>query len=874
MTTNELRQALLAEHQEKLEGRAQAIKVQRQPNEFENALDRVLEKAKEDGVALPEDRETVEQNIQAADEMSGVAAYAGQTLDAGDSLLTSDEAPTVTIDLASAIRKAIEHNLDLRVARLNPQISELQIEQAEAVFDGVLFADANFADLDTPQPPGTIPGISGDTQSNTRTLSTGIRKDLSTGGRITAQADLNRSQQTPSFFGVNRFYESDLLLQLEQPLLRGFGSDVAEANIQLAGIANQADRAALEQTMIELANAIEQTYWQLVAARSLLQVQQRLYERTIAMRDKLEPRFGFDLLLADLNEVNARVDQRYADVLRAQQSVRTLSDQLKRLMNDPDLPVIDETLLEPSDAPSEEAITFSLLDQVTTALKERPEIETALLAIDDADVRRVVADNAELPILNLVASANANGLDVNDAGDALGNALDFDYIDYALGVQFERPWGNRSAEALFEQRTLERQRALENYRSEAQLVTLEVKDALRSVGTNYQLIDTTRSQRRASALSLEVAAIQLDKGGRNEAETFTTRVDRVLARQDALAQAELAEVQALSDYMIAVSELRRATGTSLKQAGVEETIEQMLALAKDYAWWKLIDGYYGEEKITHSIFIAGPNFTGIMGEDGKPEWTAPQKKARDGYVLENGNILIAWANEVKEFDKDKQVVWSYQLDPANKEIGTAQRLPNGDTLIAELGAKPRLIEVSPEGEIKVEVKLQPEGDNIHLQTRMARKLDNGNYLVPHLLAFAVMEYTPEGEIVKTFATDTEHFGGREARNWPFTAIRTPEGTTVVGCTVGNRVVEFDKDGKVIWEITNKDVGGLINDACGVQRLPNGNTVVTSYRSKKGVKMFEVNKEKQVVWKYDGPFRAHHFQVLTTNGEPVSDTTMK
>ena len=36
-----------------------------------------------------------------------------------------------------------------------------------------------------------------------------------------------------------------------------------------------------------------------------------------------------------------------------------------------------------------------------------------------------------------------------------------------------------------------------------------------------------------------------------------------------LAQAELAEVQALSDYMIAVSELRRATGTSLKQAGVE-----------------------------------------------------------------------------------------------------------------------------------------------------------------------------------------------------------------------------------------------------------------------------------------------------------------
>lgn len=569
LTTGELRESLLAEHREKLEDRAQEVQIQRQPNEFENSLERVLKKAKDDGVALPKDRQTVEQNIEAADGMSGADAYTDTTLDAGDSLLTSGETPAVAIDLSSAIRKAIEHNLDLRVARLNPKISEQQIQQAEAVFDSAIFAEANFAELDTPQPPGVIPGLSGDQQSETRSLSTGIRKDLSTGGRVTAQADVSRAQQSPSFFGVSRFYTSDLLLQLEQPLLRGFGSDVSEANIELASIANQADLAALEQTMIELANAVEQTYWQLTAARSTLLVQQRLYERTIEMRNKLEPRFGFDLLLADLNEVNARVDQRFADVLRARQTVRSLSDQLKRLINDPDLPVIDETLIQPSDVPTDEAITFSLLDQVTTALQERPEIETALLAIDDADVRRVVADNAQLPILNLVASANANGLDVNDAGDALGNAVDFDYIDYALGLQFERPWGNRAAESLFEQRTLERQRALQNYRSQAQLVTLEVKDALRSVGTNYQLIDTTRSQRRASALSLEVAGVQLEKGGRNEAETFTTRVDRVLARQDALAQAELAEVQALSDYMIAVSELRRATGTSLKQAGVE-----------------------------------------------------------------------------------------------------------------------------------------------------------------------------------------------------------------------------------------------------------------------------------------------------------------
>jgi len=278
--------------------------------------------------------------------------------------------------------------------------------------------------------------------------------------------------------------------------------------------------------------------------------------------------------------------------------------------------------------------------------------------------------------------------------------------------------------------------------------------------------------------------------------------------------------------------------------------------------------------IRHSIFIAGPGFTGVLDEQGEAVWTAPRVKARDGFVLANGNILIAWGDEVVEFDKDKKPVWRYKKDPSNKEIGTAQRLANGNTMIVELGGNPRLIEVKPDGELAVSITLKPETNNAHMQTRMARKIENGNYLVPHLLAFAVKEYTPQGKVVNTFKTDTEAFGGKKAKHWPFTAIRTPDGTTVVGCTYGNRVVEFDKDGKVIWDLKNEDVGGIIKDACGVQRLPNGNTVVTSYGAKNGVKLFEVDVDKNIVWKYEGPHRAHHFQVLTTNGKPIAGEPMK
>ena len=142
-------------------------------------------------------------------------------------------------------------------------------------------------------------------------------------------------------------------------------------------------------------------------------------------------------------------------------------------------------------------------------------------------------------------------------------------------------------------------------------------------------------------------------------------------------------------------------------------------------------------EIQHSFFVAGPDFTGIVGEDGKPTWDSGRAGARDGWVLPNGNVLIAWGDVVREFTPQKEVVFEYKLNAANKEIGTAQRLANGNTLISELGTKPRLLEVSSDGKIAAEVVLQPETDNAHMQTRMARKLPNGNYLVPHLLAFKV-----------------------------------------------------------------------------------------------------------------------------------------
>lgn len=278
--------------------------------------------------------------------------------------------------------------------------------------------------------------------------------------------------------------------------------------------------------------------------------------------------------------------------------------------------------------------------------------------------------------------------------------------------------------------------------------------------------------------------------------------------------------------------------------------------------------------IRHSFLTLGAR-TAIVEEDQSVRWEY-KGGSRDGFVLTNGHVLLAFADRVEEVTPAKVVVFRYALDPRNKEIGTAQRLGNGRTLVTELGPLPRLLEVEAGGRVAVDVPLQPETDNAHMQTRMARALANGNYLVPHLLAFAVKEYRPSGAIAATLRTDLAELGGRPAENWPFTAIRLDNGHTLVSLTHGNKVVEFDREGRVAWRIDNPEVGGRFNDPCGSQRLANGNTVIGSHGATRGVALIEVTRSKQIVWTSDHPAAAgvHHFQILTTNGKPEPAPALK
>ena len=291
----------------------------------------------------------------------------------------------------------------------------------------------------------------------------------------------------------------------------------------------------------------------------------------------------------------------------------------------------------------------------------------------------------------------------------------------------------------------------------------------------------------------------------------------------------------------------------------------LLGLFLTTSLWSFQQSDFG---IRHSIVISGPK-TFEIDEQDSVVWEY-HDRSKDITKLSNGNYLITYPQQVIEVTKTKDIIWTYP-NTINKEIMSAQRLPSGLTLVTELGEQPRLVEVNSAGQVTAVIPLQPETDNIHMQTRMGRKLQNGHYLVPHRIMPFVKEYDKQGNVVHTFRLDLPELGGPEAKNGSFAAARLEDWSTVITCASGNRIVIFDKSGKLSWHLSSEDLGGVLQDVCGLQVLKSGNFLVSCYgnQSEDGLKMIEINREKQIVWSYQNPTvkYVHNLQVLTTNGIP-------
>ncbi|MBI5821555.1 MAG: hypothetical protein HZA88_21510 [Verrucomicrobia bacterium] len=253
----------------------------------------------------------------------------------------------------------------------------------------------------------------------------------------------------------------------------------------------------------------------------------------------------------------------------------------------------------------------------------------------------------------------------------------------------------------------------------------------------------------------------------------------------------------------------------------------------------------------------------IVNADGNVEWEYKTGSCNDLWVLPNGNLLFNTGTGVQEVTRDRKIVFDYKGSPFKRtvkqkdgttkqvegpsEIYACQRLANGNTFIGECNTG-RLLVVAPDGKIVKEVRLLPEGrDGGHAYIRNARLLANGNYLVTHNGEQAVREYDSQGKLVREIP----------AAGGPHSAIRLPNGNTLISCgdrPGGHRVFEVDAAGKIVWEVKGDELPGIsLKFMAGLQRLPNGNTVMSNWLGHKqfgnGPHLIEVTPNKQVVWTF-------------------------
>jgi outer membrane protein assembly factor BamB len=177
-------------------------------------------------------------------------------------------------------------------------------------------------------------------------------------------------------------------------------------------------------------------------------------------------------------------------------------------------------------------------------------------------------------------------------------------------------------------------------------------------------------------------------------------------------------------------------------------------------------------------------------EDGTLLWDFPNRNGHDVQLLPNGNVLIN-PGTVQEVTPAGAVVWEVG-PPVVRHAEACQRLPNGNTMIADNGAH-AILDVTPDKQVawRYDVPGKPN-------MRQVRRLANGNTLICASSQHVVLEVSPEKEIVWRYELP-----------FPYLAQRLENGHTLIssGEGAGKRghfLVEVDKDGTEVWKYGGAD----------------------------------------------------------------------
>jgi outer membrane protein TolC len=468
----------------------------------------------------------------------------------------NDAENMIPLSLQDAIARGVKNSLAIKVEGYNPAIKASQIVEAEAAFDPTVFGQSNWTNTDEQTPFSTVNTNNGQLWQN----QIGVKQLLPSGATAQIATGATYRDAPPnSFLSLDPSWSANVALQVTQPLFRGFGSTVNQANIYLAQRDQRISLATFRRQVITQVANIEEAYNNLVLARTNVEILERLVAASESTYQTINLRKDLDATKASISQALSALELRRADLLRARKDYRQASDKLKNLLNDPELNIRDNALIIPSDKPIAEPILYSTADCIETALRQRTELTEARLQVERADIVVNVAKNDLLPKIDLVAGVQTNGLDEGFDKAFSSTISPGNFIDYSAGIRIEFPIGNRQFEAAYLRRQNERRQAITQMMAVAQTVVADTKQQLRELLTSFEEIQIRERVRLSAADELE-GIVDLEDIRARSPEFLQL----ILDSQARLAQAEQNLTQAIVNYNLAIMRLEQAKGTLLE----------------------------------------------------------------------------------------------------------------------------------------------------------------------------------------------------------------------------------------------------------------------------------------------------------------------
>lgn len=477
---------------------------------------------------------------------------------------------TRSLSLRECLDLALRRNLDLQIFHLTTDIAGYDLRGAYGVYSPLFSFSAQHSYLD--QPGDVDPKKSGSDfpyQLGSDTLSSdlkgalpiGLAYDFGTSAtKEKGVTDFASSPKDAALFpgGVRTTNNSyaDAQLTLRQHLLKDFWIDIDRELILLRRKDLKISQQVYQFQLMRIVLAVELAYDDLIAARENIRVQEKALElrRQLVTETKRRVQVG-DLPPLDIDQAQTQLENTLTALAAARQALLAQQNVLKSLLTDNYLEWVDVDL-EPADSLIAIPPALNRSESFFNALKNRPDLIEARVAVEKSDVVIRFRKNQLFPSVDLIGGYGGLGIDP-DTGTAVNHAFSFRNPNYYYGVVLTVPLDNIAERNSYRASKASKQVAELQLKKAEQDVLIQVADLVNRVEFGFSQVGSTHQARVYAEAALAAEQKKLQNG--------LSTAFIVLQLQETLTAARTAEFQAMADYNKLLAQLAFAEGGILEK---------------------------------------------------------------------------------------------------------------------------------------------------------------------------------------------------------------------------------------------------------------------------------------------------------------------